>query len=114
MNCNDESGGSRLDMAIGILREFNKWRRAEGDYAFNEADPSMNKPCPFTPEEIGKAIDYAVEFMESQSDGMAETMTDSRVMAQYEVFGDHREILIPEVDWSSTSDTILTVNRKIF
>ena len=49
--------------ALEILLEFNKWRRAQGDYAWNE-DPTKNKPYPFKPSQIGEAIDVACALMD--------------------------------------------------
>ncbi len=47
-----------------ILLEFNEWRRGAGDYEFNE-DPTKNKDCPYSPAEIGKAIDTAIKFLKA-------------------------------------------------
>lgn len=46
------------------LKEFNRWRRGEGEYAFNE-DPSKNKELGISPVEIGQAIDFAISYLES-------------------------------------------------
>lgn len=48
--------------ALGILAEFNRWRRGEGKYAWNE-DPAKNAECPYSPKAIGKAIDIAINEM---------------------------------------------------
>ncbi len=49
--------------ALEILREFNQWRRAEGEYEWNE-DPAKNKQLPFKPGDIGIAIDTAIDLMD--------------------------------------------------
>ena len=50
-------------LAVKILTEFNKWRRGDGAYGFTD-DPKDYKDCPYTPTEIGKAIDIAVTVMQ--------------------------------------------------
>lgn len=49
--------------ALKMLKEFNKWRRAEGEYEWNE-DPTKNKNLPFTPKDIGIALDTAIDLMD--------------------------------------------------
>ena len=49
--------------ALEILLEFNEWRRSQGKYAWNE-DPAKNKQLPFTPKEVGEAIDTACSLMD--------------------------------------------------
>lgn len=46
------------------LAEFNRWRRGQGKYAWNE-DPSKNAELPFTAEHLGKVIDRAVELLKT-------------------------------------------------
>lgn len=48
--------------AIDVLTEFNRWRRGEGKYAWNE-DPAKNAECPYSPKAIGQAIDIAINEM---------------------------------------------------
>lgn len=48
--------------AIRVLEEFNRWRRGQGEYQWNE-DPSKNKQLDFNPTVIGEAIDFAVEYI---------------------------------------------------
>ena len=66
MTCQPE--GNRIDCeaekryAISTLEEYNRWRRGEGEYQWNE-NPSKNKRFAIPPAEIGKAIEYAVEYM---------------------------------------------------
>lgn len=43
--------------AITILKEMNLWRRGEGKY-------DGVKPMPYSPEEFGEAIDFAIKYME--------------------------------------------------
>lgn len=45
--------------ALEVLREFNLWRRGEGKYKWSET-PSENEPLPYTPKEVGKALDVAI------------------------------------------------------
>ena len=42
-----------------ILLEFNDWRRGIGPYEF-KTDPAENTEFPYSPAEIGKAIDVAI------------------------------------------------------
>ena len=48
--------------ACEILREFNDWRRGIGVYEFSD-DPDKNAQCPYSPSEIGKAIDMAIDVL---------------------------------------------------
>ena len=57
-----ESDESEKQKVISILEEFNRYRRGQGEYEWNE-DPSKNKNLSISPAEIGKAIDYAVKYM---------------------------------------------------
>ena len=50
--------------AVEILREFNEWRRGEGKYEFSE-NPDENLQFPYTPKKVGKAIDFAVKYLET-------------------------------------------------
>ena len=61
---NEAAKEAEKRIAIAVLEEFNKWRRGQGEYAWNE-DPSKNKVLDITPEQIGFAIDYAVEFLKT-------------------------------------------------
>ena len=56
-----------LRKAIRILGEFNKWRRGEGIYQWNE-DPAKNRNLPYSPTEIGEAIDEVLRFHQWLSD----------------------------------------------
>lgn len=47
---------------IEILSEFNDWRRGVGKYKWSE-DPAAHQKLPFSPEEIGLAIDNAVRIL---------------------------------------------------
>ena len=51
--------------ACNVLREFNQWRRGEGDYAWDE-HPEKNKSLPYTPAIIGQAIDTVVDIVENK------------------------------------------------
>lgn len=55
--------GMSLVKATEIMREFQERRKGIGKYQWNE-DPLKNKDLPYTPAEIGKAIDKAIEVME--------------------------------------------------
>lgn len=48
--------------AAKILAEFNHWRRGEPPYDWSD-DPAKRKELPYTPTQIGEAIDAAVEAM---------------------------------------------------
>lgn len=61
---NDIALASEKSSAIAVLKEFNEWRRGQGEYTWNE-DPSKNKDLEITPKQIGEAIDFAVEFLEN-------------------------------------------------
>lgn len=51
--------------AAKILAEFNKWRRGEPPYNWSD-DPKKRKELPYTPKQIGEAIDVAVEAMKTR------------------------------------------------
>ena len=53
---------TRKKEAIRILTEFNLWRRGEGQYSWSQ-DPAELRTLEITPRDIGKAIDYAVQYM---------------------------------------------------
>jgi hypothetical protein len=46
----------KLELAVEILKEFNKWRRGEDAYGWYE-EPEKNSQLPYTPAQIGVAID---------------------------------------------------------
>ena len=46
--------------AYNILMCYQQWRRGEGKFAWND-DPEKNEMFPFSPQEIGAAIDTALE-----------------------------------------------------
>ena len=60
----DGNPQGKKEIAIAVLKEFNEWRRGQGEYVWNE-DPSKNKDLEITPKQIGEAIDFAVEFLEN-------------------------------------------------
>ena len=45
--------------AYEVLREFQMWRRAEGKYKWIET-PAENEPLPYSPREVGVALDVAI------------------------------------------------------
>ena len=45
--------------AYEILKEYNQWRRGEGEYEWND-EPGKNKAFPYTPKMIGEALDQAI------------------------------------------------------
>lgn len=51
--------------AAEILREHNRWRRAEGKYACTD----VVYDYPSSPTEIGQAIDFAVAHLSKKSGG---------------------------------------------
>ena len=48
--------------AIKVLTDFNKWRRGEPPYDWNE-DPSLMIEFPFDVKEVGEAIDEAINML---------------------------------------------------
>mgnify|MGYP007070243206 CR=1 FL=1 len=54
------------EKAAEILRDFNNWRRGAGEYAWTGKPPAPENAKPrFTPSEIGRAIDLAIERLEA-------------------------------------------------
>lgn len=49
--------------ALEILKTFNEWRRGNGAYGFTD-DPEDYKSLPYTPKEIGEAIDVACTILD--------------------------------------------------
>lgn len=49
---------------VHVLEEFNRWRRGQGEYQWNE-DPAKNKQLGISPAAIGEAIDFAVEYLKN-------------------------------------------------
>lgn len=49
-----------IEKVIDVLVEFNKWRRSLPPYEWNE-DPSKQKEFPYSPKEVGVAIDEAID-----------------------------------------------------
>lgn len=56
-----------IEEVVHILTEFNKWRRSEPPYEWNE-DPAMQKELPYSPKDIGLAIDEAVVMLRQKAD----------------------------------------------
>ena len=52
--------------AAKILAEFNRWRRGEPPYDWSD-DPANRKDLPYTPKQIGEAIDIAVQAMKGET-----------------------------------------------
>lgn len=61
--------------AAKILAEFNKWRRGEPPYDWS-ADPTKRKELPFTPMQIGEAIDTAENVMKGENEMNNKTLDD--------------------------------------
>lgn len=61
--------------AAKILAEFNRWRRGEPPYDWND-DPKKRKELPFTPMQIGEAIDTAENVMKGENEMNNETLDD--------------------------------------
>ena len=59
---NATDSGMDKNTATKVLEKFNQWRRGEGEYSWRE-DPSKNKMLEYSPEIIGEAIDFAVDFL---------------------------------------------------
>ena len=51
--------------ALEVLREFQMWRRCEGKYKWSET-PSENETLPYTPKEIGFALDVAFDTLKKE------------------------------------------------
>ena len=45
--------------ALKVLVEHQKWRRGEEPYGWSE-DPVAVKPMPYSPKEVGEALDIAI------------------------------------------------------
>lgn len=50
--------------ALGILKEMQLWRRAEGPYS--DSNPDTFRGMPYTSEEFGEAIDVAISLLQQQ------------------------------------------------
>lgn len=50
--------------AHDVLAEYQQWRRGEGRYAW-DGEPAKYPTAPFTPSELGEAIDVAVRACEA-------------------------------------------------
>ena len=62
--------------AADILDEFNKWRRGQGKYGWKE-NPSEYLVCPYSPGEIGVAIDTLVEHAREHGDQTSKTQQNA-------------------------------------
>ena len=51
-----------IEEALKVLTEFNKWRRSEAPYGWYE-EPEKTLQLPYTPKEIGEAIDVAIKVL---------------------------------------------------
>ena len=56
----------KLDDAIKVLIEMQKWRRAQPPY--DGDTPETHKKMPYSAETFGHAIDFAIGFMEGIKD----------------------------------------------
>lgn len=54
----DREISDALKRHLGVLEDFNRWRRGEPPYDWNE-DPSKRVEPPWSPKEVGAAIDVA-------------------------------------------------------
>lgn len=57
----------KVEDAIKVLTDFNKWRRGEPPYEWNE-DPSLMIEFPFDVKEVGEAIDEAIRMLKHADD----------------------------------------------
>lgn len=57
----------KVEEVIKVLTEFNKWRRGEPPYDWNE-DPSLMIEFPFDVKEVGEAIDEAINMLKHADD----------------------------------------------
>lgn len=51
-----------VEEALKVLIEFNKWRRGYVPYGWSE-EPEKNLQMPYTPTDIGKALDVAISVL---------------------------------------------------
>jgi len=56
----------KLDDAINILTEMQKWRRAQPPY--DGDTPKTHKEMPYSAKTFGHAIDFAIGFMEGSKE----------------------------------------------
>lgn len=60
----------KVEEVIKVLTEFNKWRRGEPPYEWND-DPAKQRELQYSAKEIGVVIDEAI-YMLKHEDGMKE------------------------------------------
>lgn len=48
------------------MREFNLWRRGEGKYSIQWNGTLHLEPLPYTPKEVGIALDVAIETLKME------------------------------------------------
>lgn len=52
--------------AYKILCEFNLWRRGKGKYKWIPTVPSANPTFPYSPKEVGEALDVAIAVLKKE------------------------------------------------
>ena len=52
--------------AYEVLREFQMWRRGEGKYKWIPIVPSASPTLPYSPTEVGKALDVAITMLKRE------------------------------------------------
>lgn len=55
-----------LKEAYEALREFQMWRRGEGRYRIQCDDSLHLEPLPYSPKEVGIALDVAIETLKKE------------------------------------------------
>lgn len=61
-------GGEAGNKHLKVLKEYQDWRRGIGSYAWNEI-PEKNKEFPYSPKEVGEAIDEAIRALSNVAKG---------------------------------------------
>lgn len=56
------------DHLLKVLKEYQDYRRGTGSYAWNEI-PEKNKEFPYSPKEVGEAIDEAIRVLSNVAKG---------------------------------------------
>lgn len=59
-------GGEAVKNHLKVLKEYQNWRRGIGSYAWNEI-PEKNKEFPYSPKEVGEAIDEAIRVLSNEA-----------------------------------------------
>ena len=66
--CPPEGGGEAGNKHLKVLKEYRDWHRGIGGYAWNEI-PEKNKEFPYSPKDLGEAIDEAIRALSNVAEG---------------------------------------------